>query len=196
VSFAVYARKVLDTSLPLNHRVKALKGCLETYHPIGFHASFSFLRCTAGDFAADPSALPRALELLTASRAAWQADMRAYGLLRRRAKLLGQRVPHHAAPNPNRPTTWYGAPREAALHAVWFWYSQGASGDVDLHCLAAALLERGRFTVAQRALFDEVHARLPARLAAVDGMRDYETYQQLRSSFEVARHIAVVVGRA
>ena len=196
VSFACYARKVLDTSQPLNHRVNALKGCLETYHPIGFCASFSFLQSVAGDFAKDPSALPRALELLTASRAAWQAEVRAYGVLRRRAKHLGYRVPHPSSFNPNRPSRWYGAPREAALHAVWFWYSKGASSDVDVHCLAAALLERGRFTAAQRAMFDEVHAGLRARFAAVDGTRDYETYDRLRDSLAVARHIAVVLDHA
>ncbi|MFS8101961.1 hypothetical protein LFM09_33015 [Lentzea alba] len=196
MSFAVYARKVLDTSLPLGHRVAALKGCLETYHPIGFHESFSFLSFVAGSFQRDPSALPRALDLLIASRAAWQAEVRAYGVLRRRAKQLGYRVPHPSAPNPNRPTHWYGAQREAALHAVWFWYSKGASADVDVHCLAAALVEHGRFTAAQRAMFDEVRADRLARFAAVDGMRDFATYDELRTSLAVIRQMAVVVSSA
>jgi len=84
--------------------------------------------------------------------------------------------------------------REAALHAVWFWYSKGASADVDVHCLAAALVQRGRFTAAQRAMFDEVRADLRARLAAVDGTRDYQTYDVLRSSLAVVAQMAVVVG--
>ncbi|WP_143466678.1 hypothetical protein [Lentzea kentuckyensis] len=158
MSFAVDARKVLDASLPLNRSVSALRRCLSHYHPIGFEASFSFLSFVAGNFSRDLGALPRALELLTASYSAWQAEVRAYGVLRRRAKQLGYRVPHPLAPNPHRPSHWYGAPREAALHAVWVWYSQGVADDVDVHCLAAALLERGRFTAAQQEMFDQVHA--------------------------------------
>lgn len=158
MSFAGNARKALDTALPLGRRVNALADCLQHYSPIGYEASFSFLRFVAGDFTRDAAALPRAMELLTASYTAWQAELHAYAVLRRRAKRLGYRVPHPSAPNPNRPSHWYGAPREAALHAVWIWYSKGASADVDVHCLAAALLERGRFTAAQREIFDRVRA--------------------------------------
>ena len=158
VSFAGNARKVLDTSLPLGHRVSALRLCLWRYRPLGFQASFSFLQSMAGDFTRDPALLPDALELLTASHAAWQADLRAYGVLRQHAKRVGYRVPHPSAPNPNKPSHWYGAPREAALHAVWFWYSKGDSEDIDVHSLAVALIERGRFTEAQREIFDRVCA--------------------------------------
>jgi hypothetical protein len=158
VSFSSSARKVLDTSLPLKHRVNALRGCLRRYRPISSEASFSFLQSVVGDFIRDPALLPQALELLTASYAAWQAELRAYAVLRRHAKRLGYRVPHPSAPNPNQPSHWYGAPREAALHAVWVWYSKGASADVDVHSLAVALLERGRFTAAQREIFERVLA--------------------------------------
>ncbi len=75
------------------------------------------------------------------------------------AKSLGHRVPHPSAPNPNRPSHWYGAPREAAFHAVWFWYSKGASDDVDVHSLAAALVHRGRFTAVQREMLLEVRPK-------------------------------------
>ncbi|WP_439663239.1 hypothetical protein ACSHWB_18425 [Lentzea sp. HUAS TT2] len=158
MSFAGYARKVLDTSLPLGSRVNAFARCLGHYHPIGYEASFSFLRFVAGDFNHDPAALPRAMELLTASYTAWQAELRAYAVLRRHAKRLGYRVPHPSAVNPSRPSHWYGAPHEAALHAVWVWYSKGASADIDVHSLAVALLERGRFTAAQREIFEQVLA--------------------------------------
>ncbi|MFD4642009.1 hypothetical protein ACFWN2_32220 [Lentzea sp. NPDC058436] len=126
--------------------------------PAGFQATFSFLRAVVGDFTRDPALLPAAMELLSASHAAWQADLHAYGVLRKNAKRLGYRVPNPSAPNPNRPSHWYGAPREGALHAVWFWYSKGASDDVDVHSLAVALIERGRFTAAQREIFERVRA--------------------------------------
>ncbi|WP_191305771.1 hypothetical protein [Lentzea cavernae] len=170
-------RKVLDDSLPLGRRVTALCYCLERYSPIGFHASLSFLRVVAGDFTRDPAALPSAMELLNSSYAAWQAELRAYGVLRRHAKRLGHRSPHPSAPNPNQPSHWYGAPREAALHAVWVWYSKGASADTDVQSLAFTLLERGRFTAAQREIFERVLA-------------------EPGDSQEILRQMAVVVARS
>ncbi|WP_093602580.1 hypothetical protein [Lentzea waywayandensis] len=158
MSFSSDTRKALDTSLPLSHRVSALRLCLWRYRPIGFNASFSFLQSVVGDFTRDPALLPAAVEMLTASHAAWQSDLRAYGVVRRHAKRLGYRVPYPSAPNPNKLSHWYGAPREAALHAVWFWYSKGASADVDVHSLAAALVEHGRFTAGQREIFERVRA--------------------------------------
>ncbi|MGZ3140733.1 hypothetical protein ACVDFE_01765 [Lentzea chajnantorensis] len=154
----------------------------------------SFLEAVAGDFASDPAALPLAVEVLTAGRDAWQAEVRAYAVLRRRAKRLGLRVPHPAAPNPNRPSHWHGARREAALHAVWFRYSKGAIADVDLHCLAAALVRRGRLTAVQLAMFDQVHAGLEERFAAA-GTHDYQRYDELRQLLALATQIAVVTGR-
>ncbi|MEV6241527.1 hypothetical protein [Lentzea sp. NPDC051838] len=156
MTFAREARRVRDESLPMSTRVIGLRACLQHYKPIGFDASFSFLESLVGNLRKDPAALLLALDLLTASHAAWQAELHAYGLLRRRAKLLGYRVPHPSAPNPNRPSHWYGARREAAFHAVWFWYSKGASDDVDVHALAAALVHRGRFTAVQREMLLEV----------------------------------------
>jgi len=194
VSFSGLVRRARDASLPMNVRVAGLRGALRHYRPIGFEASFSFLASTAGNLRKDPEALGLAVDLLTTSHAAWQADLRAYGAFRRRAKELGHRVPHPSAPNPNRPSHWYGAPREAALHAVWFWYSKGASSDVDVHSLAAALVRRGRLTAVQRAMLFEVRDRLLERYAAVDGPRDLRMFSELRESLTVVRQMAVVVG--
>lgn len=177
MSFSSNARQVLDVTLPLNHRVTALRRCLHHYHPIGFEASFSFLWFVVGDFVRNPALLPAALEMLTVSHAAWQADRRAYEVVRRHAKRLGYRVPDPSVPNPNRPAHWYGAPREAALHAVWVWYSKGASADVDVHSLAAALVERGRFTAGQQEVFERVLA-------------------EPGESWRVVHQMAVAVGKA
>ena len=59
---------------------------------------------------------------------------------------------------PPQPSRWYGAPREAALHAVWVWRSKGDSADIDVHSLAVALQERGRFTAARQEIFGRVLA--------------------------------------
>jgi hypothetical protein len=122
VSFGTYARKVRNGTLPYGRRVSALRSCVQLYRPIGFHASLSFLEEIAGPFQRDEASLLRALDALTASRDSWQADAREYAAMRRQEKHRGQRSPRPKDPNPsNSPGHWYGATRQAALHALKFW---------------------------------------------------------------------------
>jgi hypothetical protein len=122
VSFGTYARKVRNGALPYGRRVSALRSCVQLYRPIGFHASLSFLEEIAGPFQRDEASLLRALDALTASRDRWQADVREYAAMRRQAKHRGQRSPRPKDPNPSKfPGHWYGATRQAALHALKFW---------------------------------------------------------------------------
>jgi hypothetical protein len=122
VSFSVFARHVRNAALPYRHRVSALRSCVQLYRPIGFHATLSFPQKVAGPFERDETALLRALDAITASRAGWHAELRQYAADRRVAKRAGQRSPHPHHPNPNKgPRCWYGAPRQAALHALTFW---------------------------------------------------------------------------
>lgn len=122
VSFGTYARKVRNGALPYGRRVSALRSCVQLYRPIGFHASLSFLEEIAGPFQRDEVSLLRALDALTASRDSWQADVREYAAMRRQAKYRGQRSPRPKDPNPSKsPGHWYGASRQAALHALEFW---------------------------------------------------------------------------
>jgi hypothetical protein len=122
VSFGTYARKVRDATLPYGRRVSALRSCVQLYRPIGFHASLSFLKEIAGPFQRDEASLLRALDALTASREGWQAEVREYAAMRRQAKRRGRRSPRRKDPNPSGfPRHWYGASRQAALHAVKFW---------------------------------------------------------------------------
>jgi hypothetical protein len=122
MSFGTYARKVRNAALPYGRRVSALRSCVQLYRPIGFHASLSFLEEIAGPFQRDEASLLRALDALTASRAGWQADVRQYAAMRRQAKRRGQRSPRPKDPNPSKsPGHWYGATRQAALHALKFW---------------------------------------------------------------------------
>jgi hypothetical protein len=122
VSFGTYAWKVRNAALPYDWRVSALRSCVQLYRPIGFHASLSFLQEIAGPFQRDEASLLRALDALTASREGWQADVREYAAMRRQAKRRGRRSPRPKDPNPSMfPTHWYGAPRQAALHALKIW---------------------------------------------------------------------------
>jgi hypothetical protein len=146
VSFSAYARQVRDPSLPFKHRVSALRSGVQIYHPIGFHASLGFLEELAGPFQRDEAALLRALEVLSASRAGWQAEVRRYAERRRVEKRLGQRAPRPGEPNPNgSPPVWFGAEQQAERYSLTFWEREmgrrraGAFSDPDVRELDAAL---------------------------------------------------------
>lgn len=122
MSFSAYARHVRNPALPHRRRVSALRSCVQLYRPLGFHATLSYLSLVAGPFEHDEAALLRALDALIASRAGWHAALDEYAAERRAAKRRGQRSPRPNESNPNLgPEHWYGAPREAALHALEFW---------------------------------------------------------------------------
>ncbi|GAA2497774.1 hypothetical protein Ahu01nite_038370 [Winogradskya humida] len=92
---------------------------MQIYHPIGFHASLGFLEELAGAFQRDEAALLRALEVLSASRAGWQAEIRRYSERRRVEKRLGRRAPRAGELNPNgRPPVWFGAELRAELYSL------------------------------------------------------------------------------
>jgi hypothetical protein len=121
VSFSAYARHVRDSALPHRRRVSALRSCVQLYRTIGFHATLSFLSAVAEPFDHDEAALLRALDALSSSRTGWHTELREYAEERRAAKRQGQRRPDPNEPNPIRgPRCWYGAPRQAALHALTF----------------------------------------------------------------------------
>ncbi|MET8172793.1 hypothetical protein [Streptomyces clavifer] len=121
MGFTNFARKVRDTSLPYGQRVVSLRSCVQLYRPLGFEATVSYLAHRAGPFREDGNALVRALGVIEASRAAWQAELRVYAAERVEAKRRGSRTPGARARNPNQPEYWYGARRGAALHAVAQW---------------------------------------------------------------------------
>lgn len=120
MSYAVQARRVRDESLPYGRRVSALCSCVQMYRPLGFNATLSFLaEELAGPYDRDEAALLRALDALTASRSRWLADVCEYADRRAREKREGLRRPHPADRDPSiAPQYWYGAPRQAAVHAL------------------------------------------------------------------------------
>jgi hypothetical protein len=120
VSFGTYARKARDSSLPYGYRINALAGCVQLYRPIGYRATFAYLEHVAGPVRRDEVALPRALDVLSASRDLWLNDLSAYARRRRLAKQLGRRSPTTTDGNPSLPHCWYGDPQRAALFALSF----------------------------------------------------------------------------
>lgn len=118
MSFGANARKVRDTRQPFGRRIVALHACVERYAPIGFHNTLSFLEEIAGPFRTDEHELLRALDALTASRAARKIILCGYAEARKQAKRRGQRWPHPPAPNPHTQMIWFGDVRRAALHVM------------------------------------------------------------------------------
>ncbi|MFF4986433.1 hypothetical protein ACFY19_04550 [Streptosporangium saharense] len=195
MSFGGFARRVRDPALPHAWRVSALRSCVRLYRPIGFEATLSFLRAKAGPFRTDEAALLRALAVLEASRTAWQEEKRVYAQGRRRAKRRGERSPRPGEVNPYRPSHWYGARREAALHAVGFWYRRRpavlvSGGDglstVLWECVLACLDSGGRLTPAQGQRLAGCVERLTALQA---GYRDGGPAERVRDLLTVARHL-------
>ncbi|MER7008251.1 hypothetical protein ABT297_35110 [Dactylosporangium sp. NPDC000555] len=174
MSFSAYASLVRCPTPLYRHRLVAFRSCVQLYQPIGFHASLSYLEAMAGPFERDEAALLRALDILCASRAAWHAALREYAAQRRAAKRRGQRSPHPNDPNPSHfPGFWYGAPRQAAVHALTFWRrdrlpallasSDPIAAQVD-SCVTAFLAAGGSLTPDQRQHLTDAVDALQRRL--------------------------------
>ncbi|MEV6964503.1 hypothetical protein AB0M47_05255 [Hamadaea sp. NPDC051192] len=171
MSFGTHARKVADPSLPFGRRLKALGSCVQLYRPIGFHATFSYLKRVAGPIRRDEEALLRALDALSRSRSLWLADVEAYAARRRLAKRGGCRRPGPNEPNPSRPGKWYGDVRGGAVAAIDRWRKRAACqtdehGRQVLTMAKAFVAADGYLDPAQvaalRVLQPQLEARLPA----------------------------------
>ncbi|MFG1945818.1 hypothetical protein [Nonomuraea sp. NPDC048826] len=202
MSFGNYARRVRDPALPHPWRVSALRSCVQLYRPLGFEATLSFLESEAGRFRRDEAALLRALDLIEASRAALRTELQAYATKRREAKAQGRRTPRADEANPNFQARWYwyGAPREAALHALRFWRSRRLpqllpSADPALlelgrcvdECLDA-VLTKDAVSTEDAVLTEERRDALGARVRELE--RHLDSWDRLL----VVRHIEVASG--
>lgn len=195
MSFAVDARKVRNDTLPHRSRVSGLHSCVQRYHPIGFRATLSFLEQQAGRYRTDEAALLRALDCLTASRELWKAAVTDYATDRRAAKARGQRTPRPQDPNPSHaPDQWYGAARDAALHALAFRRTHGptppATDDVatDVQTLVEATLRSPHLTDDQRSLLADLTAELRRRIRTARGapLMHAKQLQQLTQLIKLA----------
>ncbi|WP_204289889.1 hypothetical protein [Micromonospora gifhornensis] len=174
MSFSAYARRVRDPALPYQQRVSALRSCVQLYRPIGFQATLSFLEQLAGPFRREEAALLHALDILSMSKDQRCTDFRRYAATRRAAKRRGHRSPHPDDQNPHQlHGHWYGAPREAALHALRFRQIDQlpallapfdpVAKQVDV-CVKACVAAGGPLTPAQRQLLATAVESLRARL--------------------------------
>ncbi|RSM74282.1 hypothetical protein DMB66_02430 [Actinoplanes sp. ATCC 53533] len=159
MSYGTFARQVRDSSLPDGVRLAAFKGCLERYCPIGYEASFRYLKLSVGPFERDPDALLRALVMLTASRDLWLVAQAAYAENRRTAKRSGRRTPAKNEPQPGGHWLWLGAERAAALFALEHEYSRRGAPEASLGSLVErTLTTRGVLDAADRTLLDQLRA--------------------------------------
>ncbi|GAB1508748.1 hypothetical protein [Actinophytocola sp. KF-1] len=197
MSFALDARKARDATLPYGRRVAGLHSCVRRYHPIGFRATLSFLEHQAGPYRTDGAALLRALECLTASRELWKAAVADYAAVRRAAKSRGERTPRPQDPNPSHaPDQWYGAARDAALHALAFRRTHDPippTGDdvaTDVQALLEATLSGSHLTADQRALLADLTAELRRRIRTTRGapLMHARELQRLTQLITLAAH--------
>lgn len=150
MSWGTYVRKARDETLPFGHRMRALGSLVELYRPIGFEATFAYLQQQAGPIR-DSAALLRAVDLICASRDAWQAEVRAYAARRRADKRRGRRTPARGEANPGRQDRWYGDEATAAAVALRVWLGRrlpaitaaGSDPAPELSACAAVLAEPG-----------------------------------------------------
>lgn len=94
--FPSLARKVRDHSLPIGHRLHALKECARHFSPYGFRATWHHLTVSARipkQPEHDPDSLVRALDELETARRLWLLHMDEVARRRRMAKARGHRIP-------------------------------------------------------------------------------------------------------
>jgi hypothetical protein len=156
--------------------VSGLHSCVQRYHPLGFLATLSFLEHLAGPYRSDADALSRAVDCLTESRELWKAAVTKYALTRSEAKSRGERTPRPQDPNPSHaPDQWYGASRDAAVHALSFRQSRDLlpppSDDVasDVLTLVKATLKSPKLSADQQSLLADLTAELRRRIRTTRG---------------------------
>jgi hypothetical protein len=150
-------------------RINAFMSCLEFYSPIGFHASYDFLKLSAGPFDSDPDALLGALAQLTASRDLWLAAHAAYAQKRRAEKRHGRRTAARSDPPPVPYRLWLGAERTAALFGLEHDYREFGASHPSLGQLAERTLDRrGILDPADRALVEQLWTDADRRRAGLD----------------------------
>ncbi|MEQ4299933.1 hypothetical protein ABNF97_00850 [Plantactinospora sp. B6F1] len=206
MSFSAYARHVRDPALPDRRRVSTLRSCVQLYRPIGFHATLSLLRVVAGPFERDEVALLRALDALSASRAGWHAELREYAAVRRAAKRRGQGSPRLSDPNPNQaPRCWYGAPQQAAVHALAYWrrkrlpallaWPDPIASHVD-SCVTACLATGGPLMPTERQHLAAAVDALQHRIQADLWHEDQTAYFRTRDLLTVAWYVRTAADAA
>ncbi|MEU7589571.1 hypothetical protein AB0A95_25140 [Micromonospora sp. NPDC049230] len=196
MSFSAFSHQVRDPRQPRQRRVSALRSCVQLYRPIGFEATLSFLEELAGPFQRDEHALPRALDHLAASRTLWREHLREYADQRRAAKRLGHRTLRADAANPTLgPPVWYGASRQAALHALTYWrrsrlpellgWDDPGAGEIDL-VVTACLAGGGSLSADHHRLLDTAVRQVRRRIGGGLYGQDVLAYFRARDLLRVA----------
>lgn len=200
MSFGTQGRRVRDPALPFALRVMAMRSAIELYSPIGYHATYSYLAEVAGPHRRDEAALLRAIDVMTASRELWLAELRAYTRVRKAEKRAGRRTPREFPPGLDH---WYGDPRRGALHALRHWHRQPlaamTSDDPDaaevVRLIAAVLIAQGDLEDRERGRLSRLTTRLQARTRD-GGYGDWRSWHLLFVTRVTARAAEESVGPA
>ena len=202
MSFSAFSNHVRNPALPYQHRVTAMRSCVQLYRPIGFNATLSFLEELAGPFQRDEQALLRAHGQLATSRALWHEHLDSYASQRRTAKRLGYQTPRKTEVNPNQgPSIWYGAPQQAALHALRYWrcgrlpellvWKDPGAQEID-SAVSACLTSGGAFSADKLQQFEAAVQQIESRIR--DGLYAQDTAAYFRGRDLL--HLAALVSTA
>jgi hypothetical protein len=121
VGFGREARRVRDTTLPHAYRLHALATCIEMSPPIGFNATWSYLKERIDVSWRSIDFLVPALDLLEAERSERLRLEAQYSAIRHQQKIDGERFSRPEHVTPRSPIRWHGDERLGATYALTAW---------------------------------------------------------------------------
>lgn len=194
VGFGREARQVRNLSLPAGYRLHALDSCIQLAQPIGFNATWSYLRAKVERPWRDPEFLLPAIGVLEEERFVHLGIAAEFARLRREQKSAGFRIPPRTDVTPWDPRRWHGDERLGALHALGSWRRLRSD-----QAVAVAGHPNGRIVMAAVDSTLEMQAELAAPvldLVELQRMLDWARRQIHVIGWEIDRseyHVAGVV---
>lgn len=110
-----------DTTLPHAYRLHALATCIEMSPPIGFNATWSYLKERIDVSSRSIDFLVPAIDLLEAERSEHLRLEAQYSAIRHQQKIDGERFPRPEHVTPRSPIRWHGDEGSGARYALTAW---------------------------------------------------------------------------
>lgn len=129
-----------DTTLPHAYRLHALSICIEMSQPIGFHATWSYLKERIAVSWRSIDFLVPAVSLLEAQRSVHLRLAAEYSAIRRQRKIEGERYPRPEQVTPRSPVRWHGDETSGATYALTAWVRHRDSSSLARHPLGSVVL--------------------------------------------------------
>ena len=129
-----------DTTLPHAYRLHALSICIEMSQPIGFHATWSYLKDRIAVSWLSIDFLVPAVSLLEAQRSVHLRLAVDYSAIRRQRKIEGERYPRPEQVTPRSPVRWHGDEISGATYALTAWVRRRDASGLARHPLGSVVL--------------------------------------------------------